>query len=62
MLVADANQRLSAQTALEDMHEAISHITLETSLASIPGPLDLPDSLDGKLAAVNSFALEYTSK
>jgi len=62
MLVADANQRTSAQIALEDMREAISRITSETSLESIPGPLDIPDSLDEKLAAVNSFALEYMSK
>jgi len=60
--MADANQRLSAQTAMEDMREAISHITLETSLTLIPGPLDLPDSLDEKLAAVHYFALEYMSK
>jgi len=60
--VADVNKHLSAQAALEDMREAISHITLETSLASIPGPLDLPDSLDEKMAAVNSFALEYMSE
>ena len=62
MLVADANQRTSAQIALEDMREAISRITSETSLESIPGPLDIPDFLDEKLAAVNSFALEYMSK
>jgi hypothetical protein len=62
MLVADANRRTSAQIALEDMREAISHITSETSFESIPGPLDIPDSLHEKLAAVNSFALEYMSK
>jgi hypothetical protein len=62
VLVTDANQRLSAQIALEHMREAISHIILETSLAPIPGPLYLPDALKQKLDAVNSFALEYMSK
>ena len=38
MLVADANRRTSAQIMLEDMREAISHITSETSFESIPGP------------------------
>jgi hypothetical protein len=61
MLVADANRRLSAQIALANMREAISHITSETSLAPIPGPLDLPDTLEEKLTAVDSFAFEYMS-
>lgn len=62
MLAADADWRLSARIVLEDMREAISHISLETSLASIPGPLDLPDSMDEKQAVVNYFSLEYVSK
>lgn len=39
-----------------------SHISSETFLISIPGSLDLPDSLDEKLVAAHSFSLEYMSK